>query len=161
MVDFDAIFDLILDNFRKIFYPEEWLATDLALSRTELLLVILLDRRGEMTMSELAAELNAAMSTMTGLADKLVKGGYLARSRSDADRRVVTIGLTESGREVAARLKNTAFKYLKIIDETLSPAEKETLQQIYYKVKAVLDSKAEAINRNEHQPATLRKITIE
>lgn len=161
MVDFDSIFDLILDNFRKIFYPEEWLATDLALSRTELLLVILLDRRGEMTMSELASELNVALSTMTGLADKLVKGGYLARSRSDSDRRVVTVGLTESGREVAASLKKTAFEYLKIIDETLSPAEKETLQQIYHKVKTVLDSKAKVINRNEPQPALLKRITID
>jgi DNA-binding MarR family transcriptional regulator len=161
MADFDDIFNIILENFQKIFYPEEWLATDLAFSRTELLLIMLLERRGDMIMSELAGELNAPMSTMTGLADKLVKSGYLGRNRTESDRRVVTVGLTEEGRQVAARLKSTAMEYLHIIDETLSNEEKEILLRIYHKVKDVLDNKSVNLNHKGNLKPTLQKIEIE
>lgn len=161
MFNYDDVFNIILENFQKIFYPEEWLATDLAFSRTELLLIMLIDRRGDMIMSELAAELNVPMSTMTGLADKLVKGGYLSRNRNDSDRRVVTAGLTGEGLQVAARLKNTAMEYLKIIDETLSHEEKEMLVRIYHKVKNVLDIKLTSINREKNNVAVIKKIEID
>lgn len=50
------------------------------------------------TMSEIAAELGITLGTLTIAVDKLIRKGYLERSRSDADRRIVYITLTKRGK---------------------------------------------------------------
>jgi DNA-binding MarR family transcriptional regulator len=50
------------------------------------------------TMSEIASELGITLGTLTIAVDKLIKKGYLERSRSDTDRRIVYISLTKRGK---------------------------------------------------------------
>lgn len=50
------------------------------------------------TMSEIAAELGITLGTLTIAVDKLIRKGYLERSRSDTDRRIVYITLTKRGK---------------------------------------------------------------
>ena len=52
------------------------------------------------TVAALAREGNANCSAMTRLLDRLEEKGLVRRQRSDVDRRVVHLGLTEKGREV-------------------------------------------------------------
>ncbi len=51
-------------------------------------------------MRELADHLLAAVSTTTGLVDKLVQKGLVKRERADDDRRIVRVELSESGRQI-------------------------------------------------------------
>ncbi|WP_048569226.1 MarR family winged helix-turn-helix transcriptional regulator [Clostridium cylindrosporum] len=52
------------------------------------------------SMSEIAAELNITVGTLTTAINNLVKKGYVERQKSESDRRVVKISLTKKGKLV-------------------------------------------------------------
>lgn len=56
-----------------------------------------LSRRGRMTAREVAEALDCTPANATGIIDRLERDGLAARSRSDEDRRVVYVRLTERG----------------------------------------------------------------
>jgi DNA-binding MarR family transcriptional regulator len=76
------------------------------------------------TMCELADYLHLKSSTATGLTDRLVRRGLVARRRSPADRRVVLVTLTARGRRVMDRMVDHKRKVLRRGFSPLSPAER-------------------------------------
>jgi len=54
---------------------------------------------GSMETRELAASMNCARATITGVADTLQARGLVARHGDERDRRLVRLALTEAGRE--------------------------------------------------------------
>lgn len=50
------------------------------------------------TMSEIANDLEITMGTLTTAIDKLIRKGYVERSRSEEDRRIVNVSLTKRGK---------------------------------------------------------------
>lgn len=50
------------------------------------------------TMSEIAAELEITMGTLTTAVDRLIKKDYMERNRSNTDRRIVNVSLTKRGK---------------------------------------------------------------
>lgn len=68
------------------------------LSITEIHTIEAVGLYGSKTMSEIATELEITMGTLTIAVDKLIKKGYLERSRSDSDRRIVNVNLTKRGK---------------------------------------------------------------
>jgi DNA-binding MarR family transcriptional regulator len=68
------------------------------LSITEIHTIEAVGLYGSKTMSEIATELEITMGTLTIAVDKLIKKGYLERSRSDSDRRIVNVTLTKRGK---------------------------------------------------------------
>jgi DNA-binding MarR family transcriptional regulator len=85
-------------------------------------LVLHLGDEDGLTMSELARRCGLENSTLTPLVDELERQGLAARQRDPSDRRVVHIGLTESGRNLQPRLRSIV---LKLQDDALAgiPAE--------------------------------------
>ena len=59
----------------------------------------------QLTMNVLSSRLGLSTSTMTRNVDGLVHKGYIARTSSEHDRRQVLVQLTESGKEMAERLR--------------------------------------------------------
>ncbi|TCP58222.1 DNA-binding MarR family transcriptional regulator [Tumebacillus sp. BK434] len=80
-----------------------------------------LDRNGPLKVSDLAERLYVTVGAITLLADRLNKGGYLTRERSEKDRRVVMLAITEPGRELldqAKVIRKRLFtKYFGILSE--------------------------------------------
>ncbi|WP_336788841.1 MarR family winged helix-turn-helix transcriptional regulator [Paenibacillus sp. MMO-177] len=70
------------------------------LTALQLLVLRVLHETPEIRMSELAEKLNVGNSTMSGIVDRMVKAGILERERTEADRRAMTIKLTEKGKEL-------------------------------------------------------------
>nr|WP_283094464.1 MarR family transcriptional regulator [Paenibacillus sp. ATY16] len=66
----------------------------------QLLVLRVLHETPEIRMSELAEKLNVGNSTMSGIVDRMVKAGILERERTEADRRAMTMKLTEKGKEL-------------------------------------------------------------
>ena len=54
----------------------------------------------EMTMTEVARDLEITVGTLTTAINKLIKKEYVERRRIEEDRRVVVVYLTESGKKV-------------------------------------------------------------
>jgi DNA-binding MarR family transcriptional regulator len=53
---------------------------------------------------ELSREMSYDSGSMTRMLDRLEKKGFIGRTRSDADRRIVELNLTDRGRAAAAQL---------------------------------------------------------
>lgn len=108
------------------------------ISPSQFYLLRLLQRRGVLTVSDLAARLGMTAAGATGLVDRLVKSGLVTRRRDEQDRRVVWVELSPAGAE---RLQETRLLRRKVISEILaplSPAELEQMVQLYQKITADL-----------------------
>jgi DNA-binding MarR family transcriptional regulator len=67
-------------------------------------LLLVLEGLGRVPSSRLAAELGVNASSVTRLADKLEHCGYLVRGKDAHNRNVVTLEVTEAGRDVVAQV---------------------------------------------------------
>ena len=54
-------------------------------------------------LGQLSKKMHLHPSTVTGVVDRLENKGYVARGRDTADRRIVTVSLTASGKELAKK----------------------------------------------------------
>jgi DNA-binding MarR family transcriptional regulator len=68
------------------------------LTRTQFLVLSAVQAGEKIPMGVLATSLKKSLPTLTGLVDRLIDCGYLARYHDDADRRLVLVGLSPKGR---------------------------------------------------------------
>ena len=66
----------------------------------QLICLYSLAQHGNMTLSDLAKEVNLGTSTVNGIVDRLEEKQYLTRTRSSNDRRKVILSITESGHKI-------------------------------------------------------------
>jgi MarR family transcriptional regulator, organic hydroperoxide resistance regulator len=160
MFDYNEISDLLFENLKKVFFPEEWLRLDMKFSKSEIFTMLLIDKRKEITMTELAEFIHSPMSTATGIIDRLVKNGYIKRDRSEQDRRIVVLMLAEKGAQEITRLKNLISEYAGRVAEGLTQEEMQVLTGIVRKVIRVLNTEfTEGPNEKEEGNA-VQKIEI-
>lgn len=76
-----------------------------ALSLVHLNLLMLLRFNGPLTMSRLAELLDVSVASATGIVDRVEKKGVIERRRSDEDRRVVQVYVTEKGEQVFTQMQ--------------------------------------------------------
>ncbi|GAB2869207.1 MarR family transcriptional regulator [Paraburkholderia jirisanensis] len=76
----------------------------LGLTAQQISVILLLSSGRAGTPLELSRALSYDSGSMTRMLDRLEKKGFVARSRSDADRRMVKLELTPQGRDAAGRL---------------------------------------------------------
>lgn len=108
------------------------------LSKQEANVIFSLGECGASIMRELAENLRLHVSTMTGIVDKLIEKDFVNRERSDEDRRVVRVSLTEKGqkayREEAEKRQQISLTVLNPLDDS----EREQFLKIFSKVSAEL-----------------------
>lgn len=126
---------MMLDHYMRIlakhFYLQpaaERLAAEL--THNELFACDVLGRRGRCTMTELAKECGLALSSATGIMDRLVERGYVKRSRSDEDRRLVFVELTKRGEQVYQERLEAEMQMIITMMDALGPEEQETLLEL-------------------------------
>jgi DNA-binding MarR family transcriptional regulator len=66
---------------------------------------MLLRFNGPLTMSRLAELLDVSVASATGIVDRMEKKGVIERRRSDEDRRVVQVYVTEKGEQVFTQMQ--------------------------------------------------------
>lgn len=109
------------------------------LAPVEQLALLELGERGRVMMSELAQECGLALSTMTGLVDRLETKGYVLRARTDADRRVVHVELTGSGQEVYQVRLEAEMRIVIALLDALSTKEQGAVVRALGNVVAALE----------------------
>lgn len=94
--------------------------------------------KGRVTVSEVADELGVSLSAITSLVDRLVKSGFVVRSRDEQDRRLVWLEATEKGKDILEKCiegrRKVALKYFGRLPEE----DIQKLIEIYEKVLAVM-----------------------
>lgn len=99
------------------------------LNEKELVIVYVVGQRENIKMSEIAASLDAPVSTLTNIVNKLVEKKILSRGHSTEDRRVINVFLDSKGK--------TAYKTIlshkkKIAESVLSQFDDQT-QDLFIK----------------------------
>ncbi|MDX9996004.1 MAG: MarR family transcriptional regulator [Rhodocyclaceae bacterium] len=98
-----------------------------------------------MKVSHLAESLFIHMSTASNLLDKLEKKGYLHRSRSPADSRVVFLHLTPEGEEVVRKLPGPLQGKLRNALQQMPAAKLDELRNGIVALLAQMEGRTEPI----------------
>jgi MarR family 2-MHQ and catechol resistance regulon transcriptional repressor len=89
---------------------------------------------GPLSLGELADKLLVTGGNVTFVMDRLEAQGLVARYRSDTDRRVVLARLTESGRDLVARVFPEHAEYIERLCRHLEPAEQDEMRRLLKKL---------------------------
>jgi MarR family transcriptional regulator, organic hydroperoxide resistance regulator len=106
------------------------------ITATQLNVLKLLEAVGELSLSELSRRMAAKNSTVTGIVDRMVAAGLVAREQSVEDRRVWRIRATADGRALARRIAVAPWDLLRGALQALPPDELDRLIRILAKVAA-------------------------
>jgi DNA-binding MarR family transcriptional regulator len=99
----------------------------LGITATQLNVVKMLQTIGDLSLSELSRQLAATNSTVTGIVDRMVAAGLVAREQSADDRRVWKIRLTADGKALARKIDVAPWEILQSALAALPAAELEQL----------------------------------
>jgi DNA-binding MarR family transcriptional regulator len=131
--------------------------------RSEMLAILVLSLRGELSMSALAAELGAPMSTLTSVARRLVRLGYATRRRAEADGRVSLLRLTARGRATARRAASAVEAVFERVKAAVDPDDLSRLVELVMKAIRAASSAARTAEGAEAEGAgrSARSIPID
>lgn len=115
-----SIFDLVLTFSKMLNFNSEVEN----LRAIELYVLLYVAQKGSQKMSELAQAFSMTKSNITFLVDSLEQKGFVSRSRSDEDRRVIMIELTQKGQQI---YKQILSDFSKLIDKVTSQIPPEDL----------------------------------
>jgi len=122
--------DLLVEVYEDVIHIEEDAIKKGAfsdLSITEIHTIEAVGLYGSKTMTEIASALDITMGTLTIAVDKLIKKGYLERSRSVTDRRIVNVSLTKRGKLAYRIHEKFHLDMVKAITTDFTPEEEEVL----------------------------------
>ncbi len=121
----------IIDDIRRIFYTLAEQARraehETGLTGSQLWAIKILDESSPMNVTELARRMYLHPATMVGLLDRLEAKGVVQRTRSDKDRRVVHVMITEQGQEL---VRNSPEVAQRLLVEGLEPLADRKVKSI-------------------------------
>lgn len=123
---------LLVTAYRKINKLEEGIlhsvsGRDLSISEMHLLEAVG-EKKGEgIPLYELAQRMELSPPTVTVAVNKLVKKGFVAKTKSEKDRRSVIVELTRPGKKMNAAHRYFHEQMVRDIDKLLTPTEREGL----------------------------------
>jgi DNA-binding MarR family transcriptional regulator len=139
--DFLAAFDAFVQAVRRA-RGATTQASDGALSLSQYSLLLGLAERDQARVQELASDAGVAASTATRILDALERRGLVRRSRSRADRRSVSVALTERGREVFAEQQDWIHRRERAFYASLPEEERELAPDLLLRLAALIDDLA-------------------
>ena len=135
----------ILEEFYKLFYKTE----DTALKRgikclthTELHLIEAIGEES-LTMNELADRVGITMGTATVAVSKLTEKGFIARVRSNSDRRKVYVSLTDKGSTALTYHNNYHKMIMSSITENIADKDLSHFIEIFELILGALQEKTD------------------
>ena len=87
--------------------------------------VLLLLEQGELTVGALSERTNMGQANASTLCKKLERGGYLVRTRSVKDERIVTLSLSERGREALEHIGAGLGRYYDMLEQLPDPVKED------------------------------------
>lgn len=160
-MNFDNLENMIFDyfdQFKVLLSSTTWENILLNSSKNEILVLMLLYRGSDVNMSQIADYLDAPLNTTTGIVSRMEKKQMISRVRSESDKRVVTIVLTESGRTQISNIMEMVVMYGEKILSTLTQEELSLLTGVISKLTDLIQSTDPEVKPLEKK---VRKIVIE
>src|SRR5262245_31433990 len=134
----DPNLDLILESMTYLYSESRRVTRAIAeqygLTGSQLLVLKMLEPRGQLSLSELSGRIRAKNSTVTGIIDRMERDGLVQRRRSGEDRRVVYIELTAKGKKLAGDAKVDPMRLFRVLLEDLPARDAADLERIMTKL---------------------------
>ncbi len=112
-------------------------------SPTQLSVLATIERRGPITLGELATAERVRPPTITAAIDRLENQGLVVRRADEQDRRVVRVEIASGGRKLLARNRSSKTAYLAKRLHALSPNDAATLHKATEILDRLLEPEAE------------------
>jgi MarR family 2-MHQ and catechol resistance regulon transcriptional repressor len=104
------------------------------LNMKELRLVKYLGIEGPRMMRELAEHLSVAVNSVTSIVDHLEQKGFVRRQRSEQDRRVIRVELTDPGQKTYQSLVEATLRFFNSMLGALTEDEQEIFLVLFRKI---------------------------
>ena len=95
----------------------------------------ILHREGQSRMTDLARLINVSTAAMTGIVDRLVRDGYVARASDPDDRRIIRVDLTAKGSKAVKNITDQRKQIFSKIFGVLSQEDREGYLKILVSVR--------------------------
>lgn len=158
--NFEAMIFEYLDKIKYLLSTELWGNEIFNCTKNEVFVLLLLYRRSDVNMTQIAEYLNVPLNTATGIVARMDKRDFLTRERSSEDKRVVTIKLTDAGRIAIQSILNEMIRYGQLVMESFSAEEVKLVFRLVDKVMDALSRDASKIAAKQTKPK-ITKIMIE
>ena len=139
----DKMCEGIPDIAREVAKREAKSILHTKVSISQLFLLELLVKTGDMPMSKIAREMGLSLPAITGITDKLVRDNFVIRLSSPKDRRVILIRVTLKGKEAVEKINNIRRKFIFNSFAKLTAKERNTYLAIITKLRNVLKDKSD------------------
>ncbi|WNS41642.1 MarR family transcriptional regulator [Paenibacillus sp. MMS20-IR301] len=116
--DILSSFRCITHNFQQLLWKD---AEELNITSTQLMVLRKLSAHPDIGITELAELLHLGNSAASGVVDRMVKAGLITRQRSESDRRIFKLAMTDKGQEIRDLSKQSLRRYLQPLKDI--PAE--------------------------------------
>ena len=108
------------------------------LTKTQILILLALSGGRSLNMSQLSSYLASSKEQATRAVSPLVKDEYVTRFRSDENRKMVYVKLTEKGNQLILQEKALVKEYLSKRFESLSKEDQELFHQSLSNILTIL-----------------------
>lgn len=106
-----------------------------AVTHCQLHVLMTIYARPSISMRDLSRRLHVQMPTVTGIVGRLEKAGLVRRSRSEADRRKVSVALTSQGTSFIGRFQRSIAERWEVILGFLDAEDVRTYQRLIEKIE--------------------------
>jgi DNA-binding MarR family transcriptional regulator len=136
-------------------HAPEFLEIDITMPQAKLL--YLLGAVGDLHMSDLVTHLGVALSTVSGLVDKVVDHGLAYRREDLADRRQVVVGLTPAGRQFIDRFRELNARQMRELVAVLDDEELDLVRRALAALGRAATHVVPTADDHAERPAGTRK----
>lgn len=146
-----------IEEVKELISSDLWENVFLNCSKNEVLIFWLLYRKEEVNMTEIADYIHVPLNTATGIISRMERNGFVVRTRSEEDKRVVHICFSDKGMAQFEALVNEMFRYGMQVIGSLTKEEMDLLHKMTEKILGVLRQE----KHKETEPNKVRRIEIE
>jgi DNA-binding MarR family transcriptional regulator len=125
----------------------EFTTLDMTMAQAKLLYVVM--AAGELSLSEIAAQLRVTASTASGAVDHLVGLGLLSRADHPADRRQLRVSATHRGAKTIEQMRELSTRQLRALFAVISDVDLEVITRA-----TEIMSEAVALSADPESPST-------
>ena len=150
-----------LDAAKDAFAADWWQSALMDCSKNEMLALVHVYRTGETSMSRVAEYVGAPLNTATGIVNRLEKRGLVERWRSEQDKRVMVVRITEQGKRQVASVIEAVGSTVGRIFEDLTDEERSVLLKVIGRLPALLSEESGARKTIARAKSSMKRIVIE
>lgn len=150
-----------LDAAKDAFAADWWQSALMDCSKNEMLALVHVYRTGETSMSRVAEYVGVPLNTATGIVNRLEKRGLVERWRSEQDKRIMVVRITDQGKRQVASVVEAVGATVGRIFEDLTDEERSLLLKVIGRLPALLAQETGTQETEGRGTSGMRRITIE